>query len=137
MGKARTTLRASLSATFLQDVVKQCLQAGRGRLLSLCACLPPGSASLRCPEKRREGTERRGQEGSRRWTVNMAWRGRQVQLLAVSRWSPVPSSMPGIKSDGGKKSRQWRERKERRKLASVGRDKYVSKQLGVLRPVSK
>ena len=97
MGKARTTLRASLSATFLQDVVKQCLQAGRGRLLSLCACLPPGSASLRCPEKRSEGTERRGQEGSRRWTVNRrAWRGRQVQFFAVSRWSPVPCSRPGI-----------------------------------------
>ena len=69
----------------------------RGRLLSLFGCLPLRTcmSRLRCPEKRRRGTE--VGEGPRKWIENRwARRGRQVQFLTVSHWSPVPSSMPGI-----------------------------------------
>ena len=43
-------------------------------------------------EKKRD---RRMEKGPRKWIENKwARRGRQVQFLAVSHWSPVPSSMP-------------------------------------------
>ena len=130
MGKARTTLRASLSATFLQDVVNQCLQAGRGRLLSLCACLPPGSASFRCPEKRSEGTERLGQEGSRRWTVSRrARRGRQVQF-SLSHVGLLSLVQCQELSDGEKKSRQWRERKDEKHNNKQTKNKTHKQNLG-------
>ena len=36
-------------------------------------------------------------DGPRKW-IETRWarRGRQVQFLTVSHWSPVPSSMPGM-----------------------------------------
>ena len=39
-------------------------------------------------------------EGPRKW-IEKRWarRGRQVQFLTVSHWSPVPSSMPGMIRD--------------------------------------
>ena len=48
------------------------------------------------PGKEKERDRRMG-EGRRKWIENRwARRGRQVQFLTVSHWSPVPSSMPGI-----------------------------------------
>ena len=48
------------------------------------------------PGKEKE-RDRRMAEGPRKWIEKrMARRGRQVQFLTVSYWSPVPSSMPGM-----------------------------------------
>ena len=48
------------------------------------------------PGKEKEMDRRIG-EGPRKWTEKRwARRGRQVQFLTVSHWSPVPSSMPGM-----------------------------------------
>ena len=51
---------------------------------------------LRCPEQEKE-RDRRMREGPRKW-IEKRWarRGRQVQFLTVSHWSPAPSSMPGM-----------------------------------------
>ena len=51
---------------------------------------------LRCPEQEKERDRRMG-KGPRKW-IEKRWarRGRQVQFLTVSHWSPVPSSMPGM-----------------------------------------
>ena len=48
------------------------------------------------PGKEKERDRRMG-EGPRKW-IEKGWarRGRQVQFLTVSHWSPVPSSMPGM-----------------------------------------
>ena len=55
-------------------------------------CAKPVSAICHFEEER----ERRIWEGQRKWIVERwARRGRQVQFLTVSRWSPVPSWMPG------------------------------------------
>ena len=47
-----------------------------------------------------EDMDRRMGKGPRRWTVNR-WtrRGRQIQFLAVSHWSLVPSSIPGNQTE--------------------------------------
>ena len=48
------------------------------------------------PGKEKERDKRMG-KGPRKWTEKRwARRGRQVQFLTVSHWSPVPSSMPGM-----------------------------------------
>ena len=78
--------------------------ARRGRLLSLFGCLllqsnlhvlssMPGKEKerdRRMGERPRKSVDRKGE--IKRW----ARRGRQVQFLNVSPWSPVPSSMPGM-----------------------------------------
>ena len=53
----------------------------------------PAPSSMPGKEEERD---RRMWEEQRKWIVERwARRGRQVQFLTVSRWSPVPSSMPG------------------------------------------
>ena len=63
------------------------------------------------PGKEKERDRRLG-EGPRKW-IEKRWarRGRQVQFLTVSHWSPVPSSMPHARNDQRKreKSKQQRE----------------------------
>ena len=57
------------------------------------------------PGKEKE-RERRMGEGPRKW-IEKRWarRGRQVQFLTVSHWSPVPSSMPGMVRERERESR--------------------------------
>ena len=80
-----------------KNIITEKRWARRGRLLSLFGYLPLWIclSLLRCPEKRRTGTEGWG-NGPRKWIAKRWARpGRQVQFLNVSHWSPVPSSMPG------------------------------------------
>ena len=53
-------------------------------------------------------------EGPRKW-VDKRWarRGRQVQFLTVSHWSPVPSSMPGMIRERKRERERERERNKR------------------------
>ena len=62
------------------------------------------------PGKEKERDRRMG-EGPRKW-IEKRWarRGRQVQFLTVSHWSPVPSSMPGKIRE---RERERRRRKEK------------------------
>ena len=78
----------------------------------LSAALRICMSLLRCPEKRSRGTEGWG-EGPKKW-IEKRWarRGRQVQFLTVSHWSPVPSvpsSMPGMVRERERESKQERE----------------------------
>ena len=54
------------------------------------------SATSSMPGKEKE-RDRRMWKGPGKW-IEKRWarRGRQVQFLTVSHWSPVPSSMPGM-----------------------------------------
>ena len=78
------------------------------------------------PGKEKERDRRIG-EGPRKW-IEKRWarRGRQVQFLTVSHWSPVPSSMPGM----------VREKRERR-VKSRENEKYNRKLAFVRRVVAK
>ena len=74
------------------------------------------------PGKERERDRRMGEGQELKW-IEKRWarRGRQVQFLTVSHWSPVHSSMPGMIRE------RWREReggggkKERRKRKKKGK----------------
>ena len=95
--------------------------ARRGRLLSLFGCLPLRTCMslLRCPKKTEKERNRRMGEGSfmligersRKW-IEKRWarRGRQVQFLTVSHWSPVLSSKPGMIREGGRGGRRRKEK---------------------------
>ena len=67
------------------------------------------------PGKEKERDRRMG-EGPRKW-IEKRWarRGRQVQFLTVSHWSPVPSSMPGMVRERERGRRESRKEKKREK----------------------
>ena len=69
--------------------------------------------------KERERDRRMG-EGPRKW-IEKSWarRGRQVQFLTVSHWSPVPSSMPGMTREREGRVNIRENEKDDRKLALV------------------
>ena len=62
------------------------------------------------PGKEKERDRRMG-EGPRKW-IEKRWarRGRQVQFLIVSHWSPVPSSMPERIREREKERRRRKEK---------------------------
>ena len=65
------------------------------------------------PGKEKERNRRMG-EGPRKW-IEKRWarRGRQVQFLTVSHWSPVPSSMPGMVREKRKKKKEEKSKEQR------------------------
>ena len=73
------------------------------------------------PGKEKERDRRMG-EGPRKW-IEKRWarRGRQVQFLTVSHWSPVASSMPGMVRKRERRVNSRENEKYNRKLALVGR----------------
>ena len=73
------------------------------------------------PGKEKERDRRMG-EGPRKW-IEKRWarRGRQVQFLTVSHWSPVPSSMPRMVREKERRVKSRENEKYNRKLAFVRR----------------
>ena len=71
------------------------------------------------PGKEKERDRRMG-EGPRKW-IEKRWarRGRQVQFLTVSHWSPVPSSMPGMIRERERRVNSRENEKDDGKLALV------------------
>ena len=67
------------------------------------------------PGKEKERDRRMG-EGPRKW-IEKRWarRGRQVQFLTVSHWSPVPSSMPGMVREREREREKGKQKKRRKK----------------------
>ena len=67
------------------------------------------------PGKEKERDRRMG-EGPRKW-IEKRWarRGRQVQFLTVSHWSPVPSSMPGMVGERERERGRRESRKEKKR----------------------
>ena len=73
------------------------------------------------PGKEKEMDRRMG-EGPRK-CIEKRWarRGRQVQFLTVSHWSPVPSSMPGERER--EREREREKEKERKRGVSNSSDR--------------
>ena len=61
-------------------------------------------------------------EGPRKW-IEKRWarRGRQVQFLTVSHWSPIPSSVPGMIRERDRRVNSRENEKDDRKLALMRR----------------
>ena len=73
------------------------------------------------PGKEKE-RDRRMEKRPRKWIENKwARRGRQVQFLTVSHWSPVSSSMPGMIRERERRVNSRENEKDDRKLALVRR----------------
>ena len=79
------------------------------------------SATSSMPGKEKE-RDRRMWEGPGKW-IEKRWarRGRQVQFLTVSHWSPVPSSKPGMIRETERRVNSRENEKYDRKLALVRR----------------